>query len=371
MLIAVVFLGADQRGAGAAEGPPSVSCEACIVVDGEGRTLWARAAHASLPNASTTKMVTALVVRDETQLDEHVIVSEVAGNTGGGGLDLLAGDDYTVEALLYALLLSSSNDAAVALAEHVSGSEAVFVDEMNRRLERLGAEDTTFVTAHGLDAPGHAASAADLADIGEEVLEDDVLAEIVATPEITISGSRGPQLLDNSNPLIEGYKGAVGIKTGMTSLAGEVLVAAARRRGDLVIAVAMRSFDAGADARALLDFGFQRLGDEVALRAGTLVRELVLDPGGSVSIVTSEPIEVLPPRGGVERRVRMDASLGSTLRQGEQVGVLELVSDDKVVASAPLEVADPIERPEASVVQSIVEALLSFVYAAGRTIGVA
>ena len=239
--------------------PPDVTCEACVVVDETGRTLWARAQHAPRPNASTTKMVTALVTVRSVGLDEKVTVSPVAAATGGGGVDLVAGERYTVEALLHALLMTSSNDAAVALAEHVAGSEGAFVDQMNDLLEDLGAHDTAFVTSHGLDAPGHVASAIDLAIIGLEVLEEPPLARIVATAETTIQGGSRPVRLENTNPLLETYSGAVGIKTGMTSLAGEVLVAAARRDGFLVVAVAMGSTDVAADGRALLDFGFDAM----------------------------------------------------------------------------------------------------------------
>ena len=342
-----------------------------MVVDDEGRTLWARAPHTGLPNASTTKMVTALLVVSEAPLDEQVTVSAEAAATGGGGLDLLPGDTYSVEALLYALLLSSSNDAAVALAEHVSGSEAVFVDEMNRYRERMGAEDTSFTTPHGLDAPGHVASPADLAEIGFEVLDDPVLAEIVATSEATVEGSSGPQFLENRNLLLEGYQGALGIKTGMTSLAGDVLVAAAKRRGNVVVAVAMRSLDAAADARALLDYAFARLNDEIFVPKGTEVTEIILDPGGTIEVVTAESIDVLPPSAGVRREVRLARTLPASLRQGERVGTLELIADGRVVASAPLEAATPVEEPTDSLLGSLVESLLSAVYAAGKAIGVA
>ena len=229
------------------------------MIDVTGRTLWARSPHAARPNASTTKMVTALVTVRSVGLDEKVTVSPAAAATGGGGVDLIAGERYTVEDLLHALLMTSSNDSAVALAEHVAGSEAAFVEEMNALLEELGARDTTFVTSHGLDTPGHAASALDLATIGVEVLREPVLARIVATAQTTIGGSSGPQRIENTNLLLESYRGAVGIKTGMTSLAGQVLVAAARRDGYLVVAVAMGSGDAAADGRALLDFGFEAI----------------------------------------------------------------------------------------------------------------
>ncbi|MDQ4095740.1 MAG: hypothetical protein M3174_06035, partial [Actinomycetota bacterium] len=253
----------------------------------------------------------------------------------------------------------------------VSGSEAAFVEEMNDYLDSLGATDTTFVTPHGLDATGHAASPVDLAAVGLELLDNRVLASIVATSETTIEGSRGPQFLENRNVLLDSYKGALGIKTGMTSLAGDVLVAAAERRGDLVVAVAMRSLDAAADARELLDYGFERLADEIVVRRGAVVSEVILDPGGTIDVVTSKALSVLPPEGvEVVREVRVLDSFGAGVSRGEHLGTLEIVANGKVLATTPLVAAGEAEPPEDSVLQSLVEGLLSLFYAAGRVVGV-
>ncbi|HZA19875.1 MAG TPA: serine hydrolase, partial [Actinomycetota bacterium] len=153
------------RPAGAADGPSTVTCAACVVMDDTGRVLWARAASTARPSASTTKMVTALVVVSTTEPGDVVQVSATAASVGGGGLDLSPGDVFTVRDLLHALLVTSSNEAASALAEHVSGSQEAFVDRMNRRAGSLGASGTHFVNPHGLDAPGHVSTAKDLARI--------------------------------------------------------------------------------------------------------------------------------------------------------------------------------------------------------------
>lgn len=237
---------------------PTVTCDACVVTDGSGDVLWERASREQLANASTTKMVTALVAVEQTDLDQQVTVSANAAATSGGLFELGAGETYSVEELLEALLLASSNDAAVALAEHVSGSEDAFVSEMNDLAARIGARETNFVTSHGLDTAGHYSTALDLARIGRELLENSTLARIVALDKTMIEGSGEAELVENSNELIGEYLGAVGIKTGMTALAGDVLVAAARRAGVLLVAVAMRSEDASQDGAALLEHGFGR-----------------------------------------------------------------------------------------------------------------
>lgn len=324
-----------------------------------------------LPNASTTKMVTALLVVRQTDLDSEVVVSSYAAATGGGGLDLFTGDSYTVEALLNALLLSSSNDASVALAEHVSGSESEFVAEMNRWARRAGLEGTNFITPHGLDAPGHGSTASDLAVIGTRVLEEPVLAEIVATPETTISGPNGPVLVENRNLLLESYRGAVGIKTGMTLGAGEVLVAAARRRGRLAIAVAMRSLNAALDATALLDFGFKRLRRELVLEEGDVMSELVLDPAGSVTVTLGRTIRIFAPKKGVDFVKEVDESLPAFIEPGDRVGTMRIMIGKRTLETAPLLAGEQVDPPTTSFFLGLLEAILGFVSATGRALGLA
>jgi serine-type D-Ala-D-Ala carboxypeptidase (penicillin-binding protein 5/6) len=239
--------------AGAAPEPPPVSCTACAVADARGRVYWGRAVDEGLPNASTTKIVTALVVLDSVPLQEEVTVSASAAATPSGYLTLEAGQVLTVDDLLHGLLMASSNDAAVALAEHVSGSEEAFVEEMNETATDLGAKGTHFTTPHGLDAPGHVSTARDLAAFAAALLAEPKLARIVSATDYTLSNGA---TITNSNPLLEGYKGATGVKTGMTAAAGEVLVASATRSKTSIIAVALGSPDASADAAALLDYGF-------------------------------------------------------------------------------------------------------------------
>ena len=338
------------------------------MIDGRGRVLWDRNAHTPLPNASTTKMVTALLVEREAGPDERVTVSDYAASTGGGGLDLLPGDVFSVNDLLHALLLSSSNDAAVALAEHVAGSESAFVAQMNTWVRRRGLDDTHFVTPHGLDMPGHESSAADLAAIGAELLREPRLAEIVATQSTTISGPSGDVFVENRNVLLETYRGAVGIKTGMTLGAGEVLVAAARRGDDLVLAVAMRSLDAADDAAALLDVGFKRLRRELVLETGSLMGEVVLDPGGSVPLTLGRRIAVLASKNKVEYVTEMD-ELPETIAAGDRVGTMSLVLNEKTLAVVPLLAGADVDPPSSSFLLDVLETLIGFGASVGRALG--
>ncbi len=349
--------------AGAPEKPIEATCFACLVVDESGNRLWARRAEVPVPNASTTKMATALLVMKEAELDDQVTVSQAAASTGGGGLDLLPGDVYELEDLLYALLLTSSNDAAVALAEHSAGTVEAFMADLNPLVDRLGAHDTHFETPHGLDEPGHVSTAWDLALLAGEVLEDPVLSEIVATPAIEIEGPKGTIELENRNVLLEGYRGAIGVKTGYTLLAGNVLVAAAERDDRTLISVALRSVDAAADSRLLLDYGFERLSRTVLVRADQPVGDLVMDPGGAATVVAGRT-----SRGSsteVSIRFVPDEGLDAGIEVGDRVGSILVEDGGTVVDTVPAVAAEEVESSE----QPWVTDLLGGIIEAGHRIG--
>ena len=269
-------------------------------------------------------MVTALIVRERADLSDEVVISETANAVGAAELDLPPGGGYTVEELLYALLLASSNEAAVALGEHVAGSEADFVRLMNQRAEVFGWEGTQFVTTHGLDQPGHYSTAEDLAAIGKELLGDRVLARIVATADASITGPQGEIALANRNLLLESYRGALGVKTGFTALAGNVLVAAAERSGRRVITVAMNSDDSFVDSAALLDFGFARLRRSIAVPSGTRVGGLVFEGSGSTGVVSAEPVRGLLEPDELKLTFEPRSMLSLPIEKGQGVGVLKI-----------------------------------------------
>ena len=336
---------------------PDVTCGACVVVSDDGKVLFGRAANEFRSNASTTKMVTALLVVASAGLEEVVSVSATAASTGGGGLDLQAGDRFTVHDLLYALLLTSSNDAAVALAEHVSGSEAAFVAEMNQVASSLGARGTEFVTSHGLDSAGHYSTARDLARFGAAVLDDPALAPIVASLRAVITTPGGPIDVENRNLLLESYPNALGIKTGYTAGAGNVLVAAAVRKRRTVIAVAMGSVDATEDARRLLDYGFARLSRTLLLRAGTQVGVMVLPAGGSTRVIAAAGVRALedPARVVVDFR---PLPVSGDVRQGDPVGEITVYAGRRVVATVDAVAVDSLPGEEQTWPAGVVETIL-------------
>ena len=192
--------------------------------------LYEKNADVRLPMASTTKIMTALVAIENADLQTVVTAGENAYGTEGSSLYLKIGESYTLEEMLYGLMLRSANDAAVAIAETVCGSVEAFADLMNAKAEQLGLSDTHFTNSHGLDDPHHYTTARELAVIASEALKNETFKRIVSTYKISIESSLGEtRLLVNHNKLLKLYDGAIGVKTGFTKKSGRCLVGAAEK----------------------------------------------------------------------------------------------------------------------------------------------
>jgi serine-type D-Ala-D-Ala carboxypeptidase (penicillin-binding protein 5/6) len=225
-----------------------------------GEVLWRRNPTRRLPIASLTKMMTALIVAQRTRPRDRVRITREALNYTGSGMGLLRrGRRVPVETLLYGLLLPSGNDAAIALAIRVSGSQRAFVGRMNEAAQQMGLPCTRFASPSGIVDRGNHSCAADLAVLGRAVLDRPRLARIVRHRRAVLPfATKGGRIfLYNHNPLLRrGYPGALGIKTGYTAAAGRCLVAAARRNGRRLGVVLLHSPDPGRQARQLLNRGF-------------------------------------------------------------------------------------------------------------------
>jgi D-alanyl-D-alanine carboxypeptidase (penicillin-binding protein 5/6) len=241
-----------------ASSAPGITAASAILVslnNPEGRVLYARRIHDSRPPASLTKVVTALVARDEYRLDDVVVASPLVLQTHGTDLGLEPGMRVTVKDLLYATLLKSANDAAMALAAHHPLGYEHFVALMNQKARSLGARDSLFRNPHGLDQIGHVSSAWDMALFTRELLADPVLADIVATKEHRMPWHNGGvRVFDNHNKLITRYPGTIGVKTGFTEQAGHCLITAARTPDGTAFTVVLNSQDHYSDTIALLDY---------------------------------------------------------------------------------------------------------------------
>ncbi len=240
--------------------PFSLSAQTYALLDGQSRTvLCARGERVRLPMASTTKIMTALVALQELALDTVVSIPKEAVGIEGSSVYLCEGDRYTLEELLYALLLQSANDAAAAIALAVGGSLPRFAELMNEKADELGLTDTHFVTPHGLDDPQHYTTAEDLGLVACEALSDPTFAKIVATRRHTFQTVEGEKarVLLNHNKLLVFYEGTVGVKTGFTKKSGRCLVSAARRDGLLLVAVTLNAPSDWSDHTLLFNYGFE------------------------------------------------------------------------------------------------------------------
>ncbi len=221
--------------------------------------LYEKDGYSRCAMASTTKILTSIIVLENCDLNEEVEISKKAANTGGSTLGIKTGDKITVESLLYGLLLRSGNDTAVALAEHVSGTVEEFSKLMNSKAKEIGLKNSNFVTPHGLDNDDHYTTAYDMAILTNYALRNEIFCKIVGTKQINKMIGKSDRSLNNTNELLGVINGVYGVKTGFTGNAGRCLITACKR-GDLDIIVVVLGSDTkkirGKDSIAIIEYVF-------------------------------------------------------------------------------------------------------------------
>ena len=335
---------------------PLTSRAALLMEKTTGQILFAHIEHEALEPASVTKIMTLLLTMDAIDsgalsYDDVVTVSANAAGMGGSQVFLAEGEKITVEELLKSVCVSSGNDAAVALAEKVSGVTELFVEQMNNRAKGLGMDDTHFVNCTGLTAKGHVTSAYDIALMSRELLtrHPDIRRFTTIWTDTIRGGAFG---LANTNKLIRFYDGATGLKTGYTTSAGYCISATAEREGMELIAVIMKGETAdkrNTDAKALLNYGFSTY----ALVSAAPEEPL---PALPVSMGQAEQVSLTLPEEGVtalvekgrvsalERRVDLPSSLTAPVAAGQTVGTLTLLDGETEVLTVPILAAEDVPR---------------------------
>jgi D-alanyl-D-alanine carboxypeptidase len=276
--------GAQRPGASVAS-PPVGMASGVLIELGSGKVLWAKDEGSQRAPASVTKILTALVVLEHAKLTDKVTITPEARAAPGSRIFAEAGWTFSVEDLLWGLMLQSGNDAAVALAQKVSpdGSVGGFVNLMNERARQIGATGTHFVNPHGYDEPGHVTSAQDLALLTMAAMRNRKFAEIVTSKTHDVTWGDGqPHTFINHNKMLWRYPGTIGVKTGYTDDAGHTLVTAVRRNGTTLVAVTLASPEPYKESMALYDWAFANL---TALRAAPIER---LTPGGAAPVAASK-----------------------------------------------------------------------------------
>ena len=316
---------------------PEISAISAILIDAQsGRVLYEKNAHERRPIASITKLMTALVAVESTpDLSELVTVEREWTLAEGSSMYLKAGEQLTLETLLYGLMLSSGNDAALAVAGYCAGDVETFVDWMNQRAAELGMENTHFANPNGLNDPDHYSTSTDMALLARVCMEQEAIAQIVGTKSITI----GTRTFTNHNKLLWRYEGCIGMKTGYTQLAGRTLVSCAQRDGQRLIAVTLHDPDDWADHTALFDYGFETYPQFVMCQAGQEFGRIpVLG-----SLVRFVPITIademaypLSLQENVHTEVSLPEQVEAPVREGEIAGSISFYLEDELVGESYL-----------------------------------
>lgn len=328
--------------------PPSIGATSAVLMDARsGRVLHAKSPNVPRPPASTTKILTAILameaLTDETLVPIH---ERASGERSGSAIGLEAGERWKARDLLYALLMHSANDAAIALAEAVAGSLEQFAVQMNARAKTLGARRSHFNSPHGRYHPRHLATAYDLAVIARAALRIPRFAEIVRTQTWNIARpGQQSMMLINTNSLLWRYRGADGVKTGWIAQSGPCLIASATRDGWQLIAVVLNAPRMYRDAAALLDYGFAAFSPVRAAAAGEILYDGPLPGGARFLVAVAEDEVVVPVRRGASIATRITLlSTGAPVRSGQIVGTAVFSSEGRVVAHVRLLAAEDVRR---------------------------
>lgn len=321
----------------AAENRPAVQAASAVVMASDGQCLYEKDADSRMLIASTTKIMTALVCIEQAELDEIVTPKPRHCEVEGSSMYLKAGEDYTVRELLTGLLLASGNDAALALADYVGGSEEGFVRLMNQKAQQLHLTNTSFANPHGLDAEGHASTARDLARLMLACMENDAFRELNATVAAEIHG----QYLHNHNRLLTDCPGCIGGKTGYTQAAGRCLVSCCERDGLRLVCVTLSDPDDWRDHKNLYDWAYAHF-RMLDLNQSCSFEVPVLS--GSRSVLNAIPAEgaclVLPREESITLKAELPHFVFAPIKKGETAGRLSVIIQDRTVAEYPLFYAD-------------------------------
>ena len=338
ILVAAVFLFPTKVGA--------ISAQKAIVLDSvTGRVLYEKNADDRSLIASTTKMMTALVVCQQCNVLDRVKIPAEAVGVEGSSMYLKEGEILTVQELLYGLMLHSGNDAAVALAIYCGGTVEGFAQLMNDKAHALGLEDTHFVNPNGLDAPGHYSTARDLAELARYAMSDPIFAQTVSTKQVKC----GERYLTNHNKLLWQVEGAEGIKTGYTKAAGRILVSSAKRNDRRLICVTINAPDDWHDHAKLINEGFEAYSVRRIVSAGDLLGTTEVENGETQTVellagkdfdyalrTEETPRVELPEHGFVYAPVV----------EGAEAGVAYVMLADTVIGRVPMVYGETVEQKE-------------------------
>jgi len=322
----------------------AVSAQKALVMDGQtGRVLYEKNADSRSLIASTTKIMTALIVCEQCNVLDRMRIPKEAVGIEGSSMYLQEGEVLTVQALLYGLMLRSGNDAAVALAIYCGGTVEGFSQLMNDKARQLGLDNTHFVNPHGLDAPEHYSSARDLAILAAYAMENPIFSKTVSTKTVQI----GQRSLRNHNKLLWQLDGANGVKTGYTKAAGRILVSGAKRQGRQLICVTINAPDDWNDHRTLLNEGFERYSPQTLITAGQCVGSQAVAGGqaGEVQLLAAEDFFYPVSRGEkLSLELPGNGFVYAPVSEGQKAGFAHVLLDGVPVGRVQLLYGETVEQ---------------------------
>ena len=332
---------------------------AILIERDTGKVLYEKNSNESLPPASMTKIMTMLLIMealDEGKLsyDEKVRASEYAASMGGSQIFLEAGEEMTVEELLKGIAIGSGNDASVAMAERIAGSEEAFIDMMNKKAEELGLKDTKFQNTTGLPVEEHYSSAHDMAIMSKELLKYEDITKYTGKYEAYLREDTDNKFwLVNTNKLVRFYPGVDGLKTGFTREAMYCLTATAEKDGMRVIAVvfgAPTPKDRNAQVTKMLDYAFSQYKTHPMFERNHVMGSAKISKGKdkTLDVVTSEPISLLTKKGenieDVSQKVTVHKDLKAPIKKGDPVGELVIEKNGEKLIQSPLVAKEDIDK---------------------------
>ena len=336
-----------------------VAGKSAVLMDvATGTVLYESNAHEPLAPASVTKVMTMLLIMEAIDSgkigwDDQVTASETAAAKGGSQIYLKVGETMTVSDMVKSIAVSSANDCACAMAEHLFGSESAFVEQMNGRAKELGMNDTNFVNCTGLDdapdAANHKTSAYDIAVMSRELLKNH--PDIKKFTTIWMDTVRGGAFgLANTNKMVRFYSGCTGLKTGFTSGAGYCLSASAQRDGMELIAVVMgaaTSQERFAACKSMLDYGFANFALYTPALQENASVAVELGKESRVNAVAAEQTSLLVDKAqlsAVTTEMTLEETVSAPVSQGQRLGTLTVKAGDKILSQIPLVAERPVER---------------------------
>ena len=327
----------------AAQKEAKITAKAWALVEASsGRLLLGENEHERRPMASTTKIMTALLILEAGEdMDALVTVAPEAAGVEGSSMYLKAGERMSLRDLLYGLMMVSGNDAAVALAVHAAGSVEAFVRRMNDKAAALGLEDTHFMNPNGLHDPDHYTSACDLARLGATAMALPAFREIVITERYTTSTGDKPRTFRTKNKILTQVEGGCGVKTGYTKKAGRCLCFSARREGMLLIGAVLNAPDMWNDAKAILDRGFSEYELHTFLLPGQRAGTVPVTGSEKKSLPAAAKEGILYPvrkdgQDEAELSIRLSDGLAAPVDPGTAAGEARLTVNGELVKAVPL-----------------------------------